>query len=141
MKATASTTERYLAFMQSIQNRKRGFRSITKLISKNRLGMALGTVLNQEELIKRGDNGIYTWSGPKPTIEMASMLAKSVNDSIKKYAPIEKESNKKINAIQSKKVSHSSDILDLSKLRKEKSQLLSRVEKIDAVLKVAAEMQ
>lgn len=140
MKTTASSVaERYFAFMQSIQGRQRGFLSIGKLCAKNNLSMALGTILNKEKLIERNENGIYKWSGPKPTMEMAIRIAESVNDSIRKYDSANK--SVKYNPIRVKMAGHSSDILDLSKLRKEKVQLLSRVQKIDAVLEVAMEIQ
>lgn len=143
MKNSTNAEERYFLFLKTLAARKRGFKNFSKVLSKNKIGAGLGTILRKDGLVERDDKGISRWTGGKPTLEMCAVYVNRVNDIIKKYA---KSGSKKEKTIKSwNKINHghqsrttSPDILDLSKLRRERMQIMDRVKKIDSVLEVAA---
>lgn len=141
MKTQQSASERYFEFLKSVSQRQRGFTNIGKLLSKSRLCSALGQVLREEKLMERKPDGVWQWIGKTPTPEMASKLVTSVNDSIKKYSKGYKASSNPVPAFpksKSETQAKKSDILNLADLRQERSKLISRVTKIDAVLEMVA---
>lgn len=79
MKTSNTTEQKYLDFLLYLYNRERGFNSMSKLLRKNKLSSAVGTILRNLKLVEK-KNGITHWKGVKPTLEMAGNVLNQANN-------------------------------------------------------------
>lgn len=140
---STDTAQKYFDFMSTLSQRQRGFTSVGKLLKKNHMSAALGTVLQKRNLLKwKGE--AYKWNGPTPSIEMAKEILTELNNNLRKYAQPTNGHHKAASAQVVKRAyvrkavpqASSTDMLNISELRAEKSRLEGRIQKINSLLEV-----
>lgn len=160
-KDSSKTEDRYLKVLQEVSKRKRGAKSLNRMFDKFKISRAIATAVHRMNLVEN-KNGVWKWIGGEPDSLMAGMVLHEVNKSIQESAAKSIAKKNKPKSIKTffksrglkvdKVIVHKyvpasngngngKDVLDLAKLRAERSELQNRISKINSILEVVDAFQ
>lgn len=142
------TVNKYENLLTHLEERKRGFKSLAKVLTKFRVSAGTGKILQQEGLVSKDGNGCWKWNGAVGLThsDLAKSVLSKVNADVMSYAKPRKATKTTSNypATPKKyvpKAEQNSDVLNLSALRKQKAEFELKIEAIDNLLLLADQLK